>query len=194
MVSSLNRCSSRSRVPLRRVRSRSLAAAWLAGPTDVAGLPVLLLTAGVVSSPHHPALNAWSRRNEHRADRFALELTERPDAFVSAMRRLAAQNLAEERPSATTLWLFHTLHPSNSAFRQRARSCRRPTSPGRICLCSGCRRIVRVRPALFRNIIPHARAAGVAIMAQRQGVAIWRLAPSRPASAPRPRSTPSSTR
>ena len=92
----------------------------LTGPTDVAGLPVLLLAAGVVSLLTTPALNAWSRRNEHRANRFALELTERPDAFVSAMRRLAAQNLAEERPSPTTLWLFHT-HPP---FEQRIQAAR----------------------------------------------------------------------
>jgi STE24 endopeptidase len=92
----------------------------LQGPTDVAGLPLLALTAGVVSFLTTPALNAWSRRNEHRADRFALTLTERPDAFVSAMRRLAAQNLAEQRPSATTLWLFHT-HPP---FEQRIQAAR----------------------------------------------------------------------
>jgi Zn-dependent protease with chaperone function len=67
-----------------------------------------------------PALNARSRRNEQRADRFALTLTERPDAFVSAMRRLAAQNMAEERPSAATLWLFHT-HPP---FEQRIQAAR----------------------------------------------------------------------
>jgi STE24 endopeptidase len=93
----------------------------LAGPTDVAGLPVMLLAAGIVSLLTTPALNAWSRRNEHRADRFALKLTERPDAFVSAMRRLAAQNLAEERPSATTLWLFHT-HPPIEQRIQAARN------------------------------------------------------------------------
>jgi STE24 endopeptidase len=92
----------------------------LDGPADVAGLPLLLLTAGVVSLLTTPLLNAWSRRNEHRADRFALALTERPDAFVSAMRRLAAQNLAEERPSAATLWLFHT-HPP---FEQRIQAAR----------------------------------------------------------------------
>ena len=92
----------------------------LAGPTDVAGLPLLLLAAGVVSFLTTPVLNAWSRRNEHRADRFALKMTERPDAFVSAMRRLAAQNMAEERPSATTLWLFHT-HPP---FEQRIQAAR----------------------------------------------------------------------
>jgi STE24 endopeptidase len=92
----------------------------LDGPADVAGLPLLLLTAGVVSLLTTPLLNAWSRHNEHRADRFALALTERPDAFVSAMRRLAAQNLAEERPSAATLWLFHT-HPP---FEQRIQAAR----------------------------------------------------------------------
>jgi STE24 endopeptidase len=92
----------------------------LEGPTDVAGLPLLMLTAGVVSLLTTPVVNAWLRRNEHRADRFALAMTERPDAFVSAMRRLAAQNLAEERPSATTLWLFHT-HPP---FEQRIHAAR----------------------------------------------------------------------
>jgi STE24 endopeptidase len=92
----------------------------LEGPADVAGLPLLVLAAGVVSFLTTPVLNAWSRRSEHRADRFALRLTERPDAFVSAMRRLAAQNLAEERPSATTLWLFHT-HPP---FEQRIQAAR----------------------------------------------------------------------
>lgn len=92
----------------------------LEGPTDVAGLPLLALTAGILSFLTTPVLNAWSRRNEHRADRFALRLTERPDAFVSALRRLAAQNMAEERPSAATLWLFHT-HPP---FEQRIQAAR----------------------------------------------------------------------
>ena len=92
----------------------------LEGPTDVAGLPLLMLAAGVVSLLTTPVVNAWLRRNEQRADRFALAMAERPDAFVSAMRRLAAQNLAEERPSATTLWLFHT-HPP---FEQRIQAAR----------------------------------------------------------------------
>ena len=86
----------------------------LRGAADRAGLPVVLIVAGAISGLATPALNAWSRRNEHRADRFALQLTERPDAFESAMRRLAAQNLAEERPSATTLWLFHLTRRSTS--------------------------------------------------------------------------------
>lgn len=90
------------------------------GPADVAGLPLLVLAAACVSLLALPALNAFSRRNEHRADQFALAMTERPDAFVSAMRRLAAQNLAEERPSPAALWLFHS-HPP---FEQRIQAAR----------------------------------------------------------------------
>jgi STE24 endopeptidase len=82
----------------------------LASPSDVAGLPVLLLVAGALSLVATPFANAWSRTNEKRADRFALAMTRRPAAFVSAMRRLAVQNLAEPHPSAAALWLFHT-HP-----------------------------------------------------------------------------------
>ena len=37
-------------------------------------------------------------------------MTNRPDALVSSLRRLAAQNLAEERPSRVVGWLFYT-HP-----------------------------------------------------------------------------------
>jgi STE24 endopeptidase len=92
----------------------------LAGPADLAALPLLLLGAGAVSLLLAPLGNAWSRHNERRADRFAIRLTERPDAFVSAMRRLGAQNLAEERPSRLVYWFFHT-HPT---LEQRIASAR----------------------------------------------------------------------
>ena len=82
----------------------------LTGPADVAGLPLLLLTAGAVMLATSPAANAFSRLNERRADQFALKLTNRREAFVSAMRRLATQNLLEEHPSRAVVWLFHT-HP-----------------------------------------------------------------------------------
>lgn len=82
----------------------------LRGPADPAGLPVVLLAAGAVMLASTPFLNAFSRHNERRADEFALALTRRREAFVSAMRRLGAQNLSEESPSRATVWLFHT-HP-----------------------------------------------------------------------------------
>ena len=82
----------------------------LVGPADVAGLPLLLIASGLVSLVLVPVANALSRWHERRADRFALVLTGRPDAFVSAMRRLSAQNLAEEAPSSIVRILFHS-HP-----------------------------------------------------------------------------------
>ena len=82
----------------------------LSGPSDVAGLPLLLLTAGTLSLVMLPAAHAMSRRYERQADRFALMLTRNPTAFISAMRRLAAQNLAEEHPSKIVQWLFYS-HP-----------------------------------------------------------------------------------
>lgn len=82
----------------------------LRGPADPAGVPLLLLAAGAVSLLLMPLALAVSRSHERRADRFALDLTSKPGAFVSAMKRLGAQNLAEERPSRLVEWLFHS-HP-----------------------------------------------------------------------------------
>jgi len=84
--------------------------AGLRGVDDVAGLPLLLLAAGAVSIVMVPAAHAMSRAFERNADRFALDLTRNPGAFISAMRRLAAQNLAEEQPSRIVQWLFYS-HP-----------------------------------------------------------------------------------
>jgi Zn-dependent protease with chaperone function len=93
-----------------RTLTALVAPAGLHDAADVAGLPLLLLAAGALSVAMVPVANAVSRRLERRADRFALGLTRNPAAFVSAMRRLGVQNLAEERPSKTVQWLFYT-HP-----------------------------------------------------------------------------------
>jgi STE24 endopeptidase len=77
---------------------------------DIAGLPLLVLTAGAVSLALTPLALALSRLHERRADRFALDLTGSAVAFTTAMRRLGAQNLAEERPSRLVRWLFYS-HP-----------------------------------------------------------------------------------
>jgi STE24 endopeptidase len=88
------------------------AAEWvgLRGVADPAGLPLLLLIGGAWSVLILPLTNALSRLHERRADRYALEATRNVDAFVSAMKRLAQQNLAEERPSPLVQWLFYS-HP-----------------------------------------------------------------------------------
>lgn len=82
----------------------------IATPSALAGMPLLVLAGGAVSLALTPVALALSRRHERKADRFALQLTSNPAAFVSAMRRLGAQNLAEERPSRLVRWLFHS-HP-----------------------------------------------------------------------------------
>jgi STE24 endopeptidase len=97
-----------------RVISKAVGTFGLQGKNDVAVLPVLLLAAGAVSIAVRPLFNAVSRAHERRADRYALELTNNAVAFVSAMKRLGSQNLAEEQPSRLVEMLFHS-HPSTSA-------------------------------------------------------------------------------
>jgi len=93
----------------------------LAGIGDPAGLPLLLLAAGAVSLALLPVALALSRRHERRADRFALDLTRNPAAFTSAMRRLGAQNLAEEQPSRVVRWLFYSHPPLAERLEAAAR-------------------------------------------------------------------------
>ena len=93
-----------------RALESAVPALGLRGPADLAGLPVLLLAAGAVSLLAVPLAHLLSRTFERSADRFALELTRNPHAFISAMRRLAAQNMAEDRPSRIVQWLFYS-HP-----------------------------------------------------------------------------------
>ena len=92
----------------------------LMGKGDVAALPLVLLAAGAVSIALLPLVNAISRSHERRADRYALEMTRNMEAFVTAMKRLAARNLAEERPSRLVEVLFYT-HPPTTARISAAR-------------------------------------------------------------------------
>ncbi|MGH9348014.1 MAG: M48 family metallopeptidase [Vicinamibacterales bacterium] len=81
---------------------------------DPAALPLVVLAGGAVSLALTPLANALSRAHERRADRYALATTGNVPAFTSAMKRLGAQNLAEERPSRLVEWLFYT-HPPVAA-------------------------------------------------------------------------------
>ena len=113
----------------------ALAAAWgadflrravgplfgFAGPQDVAAMPLHVLGAGFISVMAIPFVNAVSRHNERRADSFALDATGRVESFVSAMKRLGAQNLAEPRPSLLTRVLFYTHPPLEDRIAAAAR-------------------------------------------------------------------------
>ncbi len=76
----------------------AVGALGLRGIADPAGLPVLMLLAGAIGVAMGPVQATLSRRREAAADRTALELTGKPDAFASAMVKLHDGNLSLARP------------------------------------------------------------------------------------------------
>ena len=91
------------------------------GPWSVASMPLLALAYAGVTIAAVPIVNLLSRWHERRADRYALRVTGNPEAFVSGLRRVGAQYLAEEHPSRIVEWLFHS-HPSLATRMARARA------------------------------------------------------------------------
>jgi len=77
---------------------------------DFAGIPLLLLVSSVLSLLLLPLLNAYSRFNERQADRYCWANTPDIAPFISAMNKLAGQNLSERNPSRVVEVLFHS-HP-----------------------------------------------------------------------------------
>ena len=83
----------------------------LAGPADIAGLPLFGLILVLVGLAALPVANGWSRRVEWQADRFALETIPDPRAFIGSMERLAALNLAERDPHRLEEFFLYS-HPA----------------------------------------------------------------------------------
>jgi STE24 endopeptidase len=81
--------------------------------SDFANLPLLILVITVLSFLALPMLNAYSRFNERQADRYAFCSIATVGPFISAMNKLAEQNLAERAPSPLVEWFFHS-HPAIS--------------------------------------------------------------------------------
>src|SRR5580692_8414000 len=79
--------------------------------SDFANLPLLILVSTVLSFLLMPALNAYSRFNERQADRYCFQSVASVEPFVSAMNKLADQNLAEKTPARWVEWLLHS-HPA----------------------------------------------------------------------------------
>jgi STE24 endopeptidase len=79
--------------------------------SDFANLPLLLLLATVLSFLVLPFMNAYSRFNERQADRYAFRSIASVEPFISAMNKLAEQNLAERTPAKWVEWFFHS-HPA----------------------------------------------------------------------------------
>lgn len=97
------------------------AALGFTGPDDLAGLPLFGLILMGIGVAALPLGNAWSRRVERQADDYALRVTGNLRAFVGAMERLAALNLAERDPHPLKEFLLYS-HPSIGRRVARARA------------------------------------------------------------------------
>lgn len=84
---------------------------WFETISDFANLPLLILASTFLSLLLMPLLNAYSRFNERQADRYCFKSIPSVVPFVSAMSKLAEQNLAERTPSKWVEVFFHS-HPS----------------------------------------------------------------------------------
>lgn len=89
--------------------------------TDPATLPLLMVALSIFGLVTMPLSNSWSRWREVKADEYALKMTGKPRAFISAMTRLANQNLAEAEPPVWVEFLLHS-HPSINKRVAKAKS------------------------------------------------------------------------
>jgi STE24 endopeptidase len=80
---------------------------------DIAAFPLLVLVFVLFGLVTMPISNGFSRWREYAADAFAVRLTGNVRGFVSAMNKLAEQNLADLAPHPVIEWLLHD-HPALS--------------------------------------------------------------------------------
>jgi STE24 endopeptidase len=78
--------------------------------TDFSNLPLLALVASGLSLLLMPALNAYSRFTERQADLYCWKCVTDVTPYITAMEKLARQNLSESHPSRLVELLFHS-HP-----------------------------------------------------------------------------------
>jgi STE24 endopeptidase len=89
------------------------------GPWDPATMPLLGLIIGAFGLVTMPAENAFSRWRERMADRYALQVTGKNQAYAAALTRLANQNLSEVNPQPWVVFLFYS-HPPLGERIERA--------------------------------------------------------------------------
>jgi len=83
----------------------------LNGVGDVAGMPWLALVFMLYELITLPPGNSFSRWREKMADQYALESTGKPEAYASALARLANQNLADVDPEPWVEFVLYS-HPA----------------------------------------------------------------------------------
>ncbi len=79
--------------------------------STIATVPLFILALSIFGLITMPLTNIMSRYFERQADRYALDTTKDSEGFISAMERLADQNLANKEPHPAIEFLLHS-HPS----------------------------------------------------------------------------------
>ncbi|HEY2498030.1 MAG TPA: M48 family metallopeptidase [Candidatus Angelobacter sp.] len=97
--------------------------------SDFANLPLLALVASGLSLLLMPALNAYSRFTERQADLYCWKCVADVTPYISAMEKLARQNLSESHPSRLVEMLFHS-HPPISKRIAAAEAWAKSHQPG----------------------------------------------------------------
>jgi len=67
---------------------------------DIAFFPILVLILMVFSFILMPIINGYSRKIEKDADKFSIEKTNNPQAFIDVMQKLGEMNLSEFSPNS----------------------------------------------------------------------------------------------
>lgn len=93
--------------------ARAMAALGFDEISDIAGFPLLAIVLMILGFAFMPIQNGYLRCLEKQADIFAAQHLNSTDSFVSAMTKLAEQNLANPNPNRWEELLFYD-HPSIS--------------------------------------------------------------------------------
>jgi len=94
-----------------RWATKRFGAQWgFANLADVASLPLLGATMTLLAMLAQPAVNGFSRRIEHEADVFAVEVTRDNDAGARAFLKLSSQNRSNPEPPLLIKWFLYS-HP-----------------------------------------------------------------------------------
>lgn len=98
----------------------------LRGPADIAGFPLMVICLFIFALVAIPFANWLSRRRELRADEYAARVCGMADPLITALNKLADQNLAVREPPRWIEFLLYS-HPS---IGRRLNFLRRFTGPG----------------------------------------------------------------
>jgi STE24 endopeptidase len=100
-----------------KIINRYKARLKIEGPADIASLPLFMLIFVVFGLITLPVSPTYSRYLEQQADKYALELTCKPDEFISAMNKLAYQNLSDPNPSPVIEFLLYDHPPASKRIK-----------------------------------------------------------------------------